>query len=118
MSQHVSEVNENNFEQDVLLSASPVLVDFWAAWCAPCRFLAPIVETVAEEYAGRARVVKLNVDQNQSVSQRYAIKGIPTLILFNGGAEEERVVGVTSQEAISLMIEKSLRESNSLKNKE
>lgn len=113
MSKHVSEVNENNFEQDVLQSASPVLVDFWAAWCAPCRLLTPIVETVAEKYAGRARVVKLNVDENQSISQRYGIKGIPTLILFNGGLEEERVVGVTSEEAISLMIEKYLRTSDS-----
>lgn len=113
MSKHVSEVNENNFEQDVLQSTSPVLVDFWAAWCAPCRLLTPIVETVAEKYAGRARVVKLNVDENQSISQRYGIKGIPTLILFNGGLEEERVVGVTSEEAISLMIEKYLRTSDS-----
>ena len=117
MSKHISEVNESNFEQDVLRSASPVLVEFWAAWCAPCRFLAPIVETVAEKYVDRARVAKLNVDQNQTVSQRFGIKGIPTLVLFNDGAEQERVVGVTSEEVISLMIEKYLRESNSLKNK-
>jgi thioredoxin 1 len=83
-----------------------VLVDFWAAWCAPCRMLAPTVEAVAEKYSGSARVMKLNVDDNPSVSQRFGIKGIPTLILFKNGREEERVVGATSKEAISRMIDK------------
>ena len=106
MSEHVTEVSDNNFEQDVLKSDQPVLVDFWAAWCAPCRMLAPTVEAVAEKYAGNARVVKLNVDENPAVSQRYGIKGIPTLILFKGGKEEERVVGATSKDAISRMIDK------------
>src|SRR5919199_3672757 len=106
MSEHVREVSDNSFENDVLKSDQPVLVDFWAAWCAPCRMLAPTVEAVAEKYAGNARVVKLNVDENPSVSQRYGIKGIPTLILFKNGREEERVVGATSKEAISRMIEK------------
>ena len=81
-------------------------MDFWAPWCAPCLLLAPIVEMLAEKYAGRARVIELKVDQNRSVSERYGIKGIPTLILFKGGAEEERVVGATSEEAISLIIER------------
>ena len=84
----------------------PVLVDFWAAWCAPCRMLAPTVEAVADKYAATARVVKLNVDDNPSVSQRYGIKGIPTLILFKNGREEERVVGATSEDAISRMLDK------------
>jgi thioredoxin 1 len=106
MSEHVTEVSDANFEQDVLQSAQPVLVDFWAAWCAPCRMLAPTVEAVAEKYAGNARVVKINVDENPAVSQRYGIKGIPTLILFKGGKEEERVVGATSKDAISRMIDK------------
>jgi thioredoxin 1 len=106
MSEYVSEVNDNNFEKDVLQSDQPVLVDFWAAWCAPCRMLAPTVEAVAEKYSATARVVKLNVDENPSVSQRYGIKGIPTLILFKHGKEEERVVGATSKEAISRMIDK------------
>ncbi|OLE52054.1 MAG: thioredoxin [Acidobacteria bacterium 13_1_20CM_3_53_8] len=106
MSEHVTEVSDNSFEKDVLESDQPVLVDFWAAWCAPCRMIAPTVEAVAEQFAGSARVVKLNVDDNPSVSQRYGIKGIPTLILFKGGKEEERVVGATSREAISRMIEK------------
>ena len=106
MSEHVKEVNDSSFEGDVLKSDQPVLVDFWASWCAPCRMLAPTVEAVAEKYAGNARVVKLNVDDNPSISQRYGIKGIPTLILFKNGREEERVVGATSEAAISKMIDK------------
>jgi thioredoxin 1 len=106
MSEYVNEVSDSSFEKDVLQSSQPVLVDFWAAWCAPCRMLAPTVEAVAEKYASNARVVKLNVDENPSVSQRYGIKGIPTLILFKDGKEEERVVGATSKEAISRMIDK------------
>ena len=102
MSEHVTEVSDSSFETDVLQSDKPVLVDFWAAWCAPCRMLAPTVEAVAEKYALNARVV----DDNPSISQRYGIKGIPTLILFKAGKEEERVVGATSKEAISRMIDK------------
>ncbi len=108
MSEHVTEVSDSSFETDVLNSDRPVLVDFWAAWCAPCRMLAPTVEAVAEKYASNARVVKLNVDDNPSVSQRYGIKGIPTLILFKNGKEEERVVGATSEAAISKMIDKHM----------
>ncbi len=108
MSDHVTETSDNAFENDVLKSDQPVLVDFWAAWCAPCRMLAPTVEAVAEKYAGNARVMKLNVDDNPSVSQRYGIKGIPTLILFKNGREEERVVGATSEGAISRMIDKHI----------
>ena len=106
MSEYVIEVSDSSFETDVLQANLPVLVDFWAAWCAPCRMLAPTVEAVAEKYSASARVVKLNVDDNPSISQRYGIKGIPTLILFKGGKEEERVVGATSKEAISRMIDK------------
>ena len=106
MNEFVTEVSDNSFEQDVLKSDKPVLVDFWAAWCAPCRMLAPTVDAIAEKYNGSARVVKVNVDENPSVSQRFGIKGIPTLILFKGGKEEERVVGATSQDSISRMIDK------------
>lgn len=106
MSEHVKETSDGTFEADVLKSDRPVLVDFWAAWCAPCRMLAPTVEAVAEKYASNARVVKLNVDDNPSVSQRFGIKGIPTLILFKNGKEEERVVGATSEQAISRMLDK------------
>jgi thioredoxin 1 len=106
MSELVSDISDSCFEKDVLQSDKPVLVDFWAEWCAPCRMLAPTVDAVAEKYAANARVVKVNVDDNPSISQRYGIKGIPTLILFKGGKEEERVVGATSREAISRMIDK------------
>ena len=108
MSDNVQEVSDSSFEADVLQSDRPVLVDFWAAWCAPCRMLAPTVEAVADKYAATARVVKLNVDDNPSVSQRYGIKGIPTLILFKNGKEEERVVGATSEGAISRMLDKHI----------
>ncbi len=106
MNDLVNEVSDSNWESEVLQSDRPVLVDFWAAWCAPCRMLAPTVDAVAEKYSTNARVVKLNVDDNPAISQRYGIKGIPTLILFKGGKEEERVVGATSKEAISRMIDK------------
>ncbi len=106
MSELVTEVSDGSWENEVLQSDKPVLVDFWAAWCAPCRMLAPTVDAVAEKYSTNARVVKLNVDDNPAISQRYGIKGIPTLILFKGGKEEERVVGATSKEAISRMIDK------------
>jgi len=106
MNEHVTEVSDSSFEKDVLQSDRPVLVDFWAAWCAPCRMLEPTVDAVAEKYAANARVVKVNVDDNPSISQRYGIKGIPTLILFKGGKEAERVVGATSKEAIARMIDK------------
>jgi len=106
MSENVRETSDGTFEDDVLKSDRPVLVDFWAEWCAPCRMLAPTVEAIAEKYASTASVVKLNVDHNPSVSQRFGIKGIPTLILFKNGKEEERVVGATSEQAISRMLDK------------
>ncbi len=112
MSEYVSEVSDSSFEQDVLKSDKPVLVDFWAAWCAPCRMLAPTVDAVAEKYTGQAAVVKLNVDDNPSVSQKYGIKGIPTLILFKNGKEEERIVGATSKDAIARMIDKHVSASS------
>jgi thioredoxin 1 len=108
MSEQIKEVNDSSFETDVLKSDKPVLVDFWAEWCAPCRMLAPTVEAVAEKYAGNARVMKMNVDDNPSIPGRYGIKGIPTLILFKNGREEERVVGATSKEAISRMLDKHI----------
>jgi thioredoxin 1 len=109
MSDIVKEVNDSDFESQVLNSDRPVLVDFWAPWCAPCRMLAPTVEAVAQNFQNSASVVKLNVDDNPAVSQRYGIKGIPTLILFKNGKEEERVVGATSKEAISRMIDKHIQ---------
>jgi thioredoxin 1 len=106
MSEHVKEVNDQSFEAEVLRSEKPVLVDFWAEWCAPCRMMLPAVEAVATEHEGSAAVVKLNVDENPSTSQRYGIKGIPTMILFKDGKEEERVVGATSKENLSRLLAK------------
>ena len=107
MSDFVSEVTDQNFEQEVIKSDRPVLVDFWAEWCQPCKMLAPTVESVAQKYADKAKVVKLNVDDNV-IAQRYGIKGIPTLILFKDGNEADRVVGTTSKENISRMIDRAL----------
>ena len=106
MSEKVRYVTDNSFEKDVLQSTKPVLVDFWAEWCAPCRMIAPTIDAIAEQYSETAEVVKVNVDDNSGTAQRYGIKGIPTLILFSGGKEVERVVGATSKESISRMIEK------------
>ena len=106
MNEFVKEVSDSSFEKDVLGSSKPVLVDFWAQWCTPCRMLAPTVEAVAQQYSDSANVVKLNVDDNPTTAQRYGIKGIPTLILFRQGKEVERVVGATSKESITRMIEK------------
>ncbi|MCI0488561.1 MAG: thioredoxin [Blastocatellia bacterium] len=108
MSEFVREVTDDSFDNDVLQSEVPVLVDFWAAWCQPCRMIAPTVEAVAEQYDGKAKVVKLNVDDNNQTAQRLGIKGIPTLILFNGGSEADRVVGVTSKDNLSRMIDRAL----------
>ena len=106
MSELLKEVSDGSFEKEVLGSDKPVLVDFWAEWCAPCRMLAPTVAAVAEHYGDNASVVKLNVDDNPSTAQRYGIKGIPTLILFRDGKEVERMVGATNKESITRMVEK------------
>jgi thioredoxin 1 len=104
----MQEVTDQSFEKDVLNSEVPVLVDFWAEWCGPCKMLAPTVEKVANEYEGKAKVVKLNIDDNNQVAQRFGIKGIPTLILFKNGSEADRTVGLTSKENIARMIDRAL----------
>jgi thioredoxin 1 len=108
MSGKISEVGDQNFESEVLNAGVPVLVDFWAAWCAPCRMLAPVVEAIADKYAGKAKVVKLNVDENTLTSGRYNIKGIPTLLLFKDGMIKEQIVGNTTKDTISKMIDNHL----------
>ena len=94
------EVNGNNFQQEVLESSVPVLVDFWAPWCMPCLMLAPTVEKLAEENEGKLKVCKLNTDENQNIAAQYGIQGIPTLIVFKEGKEVGRTVGVMSKEKL------------------
>ncbi len=106
MSEFVKEVSDGDFEGSVLSSDKPTLVDFWATWCGPCRMIAPSVAAVAEQYDGKANVVKMDVDNNMMTPQRFGIKGIPTLILFKNGTEQERIVGAVSREAIAKMVEK------------
>ena len=102
------ELTEENFEQQVLKSDQPVLVDFWAPWCAPCRAIATTVETIASEFTGRAKVAKLNVDDNMSLAGRYNVRGIPALLLFKDGQVREQLVGACAKDAIVKMLEKHL----------
>jgi thioredoxin 1 len=101
-------VTEANFPETVLKSAKPVLLDFWAEWCGPCRRLAPTVDALASEFDGRATVAKLNVDENPNVPGRYAVRGIPTLLLFKEGQLAETIVGLRAKEDIAKMIERHL----------
>ncbi|HEY2955486.1 MAG TPA: thioredoxin [Candidatus Eisenbacteria bacterium] len=101
-------VTEQSFEKEVLQSDVPVLVDFWAAWCGPCRAIAPIVEQIATEYAGRLKVVKLDVDDNGEISIRYGVMNIPTLLLFKGGNVVERWVGALPKPALLSRIQPHL----------
>lgn len=91
------QLTDQSFEHDVLKSANPVLVDFWAPWCGPCRMLSPVVEELAKEYAGRVTVAKLNTDDNPNTAARYSITAIPTMLLFKGGQVVEQLVGVHSK---------------------
>jgi thioredoxin 1 len=101
-------VSQQSFQSDVLASNEPVLVDFWAPWCGPCRMLAPVVEKLAQNYAGRVKFVKLNTDENPEIAGRYGITGIPCLILFKGGQEVDRFVGFDGGQRINAMLSKHL----------
>ncbi len=94
------ELNGNNFQQEVLESSIPVLVDLWAPWCMPCRMISPIVEELGNDNQGKLKVCKLNTDENQNIAARYGIQGIPTLLFFKDGQEVDRIVGVTPKPII------------------
>jgi thioredoxin 1 len=106
MSEEIVQGSDATFEQAVLKSEVPVLVDFWAPWCMPCRMIAPAVEEIAKEHAGKLKMVKVNVDDNPKTSQLYGILSIPTLILFKGGEVKETVVGVVPKKKIGELVAK------------
>ena len=106
--QFVSEVSDATFEKEVLQSEQPVLVDFWAAWCGPCRALAPVVDQVATQYNGKLRVMKMDVDANTTTPGRYGIRGIPALLIFKGGKVADTIVGFVPKDTIDKSIGKVL----------
>jgi len=100
------QVTENTFEQDVIYNSDPVLVDFWADWCGPCHMIAPVFEELSDDYQGRLRVAKVNVDENPAIQERFGIRSIPTLLLFDEGELKETVVGVQTKSQLIGLIDK------------
>jgi thioredoxin 1 len=101
-------VTDSSFKQDVLESDIPVLVDFWAPWCGPCRMVAPVVEKIAQQFEGKVKVVKINTDENPSVASQYGIRSIPTLMIFKGGQRVDMVVGAVPEANLASTVEKHL----------
>jgi thioredoxin 1 len=104
----ILQVTDDNFEQEILKSNIPALVDFWAAWCGPCRAIAPVVEELAKDYAGKVKVAKMNVDENSKTPVKYGIRAIPTLILFKNGDVVDQITGAVSKSQIDNAIKKML----------
>jgi thioredoxin 1 len=104
----ISEVTDNNFQAEVLEAETPVLVDFWAPWCGPCRMVAPVLEQIADERGQELKIVKLNVDENQQTAARFEVLSIPTLILFKGGQEAKKVIGAYPKRKLEAELEPAL----------
>ncbi|MHB8453403.1 MAG: thioredoxin TrxA [Acidiferrobacterales bacterium] len=108
MSQSINHVTDSSFEQEVLKAPGPVLVDFWAEWCGPCKMIAPVLEEISGEYAGKLKITKLNIDENPATPPKYGIRGIPTLMLFKNGSVEATKVGAVSKSQLSAFIDGNL----------
>ena len=108
MSDAIAYVSDDTFDVEVLQSTTPVLVDYWAEWCGPCKMIAPILEDVAKEYAGKLKVAKLNIDENQATPPKYGIRGIPTLMLFKNGNVEATKVGALSKSQLAAFIDANI----------
>lgn len=108
MSEHITQLSDESFELDVLQSQLPVLVDYWAEWCGPCKMIAPILDEISKEYAGRLKVAKLNIDDNQATPPKYGIRGIPTLMLFKNGNVEATKVGALSKSQLTAFIDSNI----------
>jgi thioredoxin 1 len=108
MSEHIMYVTDASFKSEVLESSVPVLVDYWAEWCGPCKMIAPILDEVAKEYSGKLKVAKLNIDENQKTPGEFGIRGIPTLMLFKGGNVEATKVGALSKSQLTAFIDSNL----------
>jgi thioredoxin 1 len=107
-SEHTQTFTDGNFDSDVLKSSTPVLVDFWAEWCGPCRAMEPSINALASDYVGKVRVGKLNVDDNPTITMKYMVRGIPTVILFKGGQVVDQLVGLADKGTLKQMVDKHL----------
>lgn len=108
MSQQIAHVNDDEFENQVLNSSEPVLVDFWAEWCGPCKMIAPLLDEVASTYAGRLKVAKVNIDQNQKTPRSYNVRGIPTLMIFKDGKVQATQIGAVNKSQLTQLIDKAI----------